>query len=388
MKLLLFYSILLISAFASAQNKLTGQFVLQGTMLNEKTGQLFLSYQNHEGKYITDSAVVSNGSFSFKGKIDGPVMAVLATSTGGLSVDDPNLTELYLEPAAMKIVVSKNAFRDAKVTGSKTQSQNEELQRQINKIRNRWKTVMDTLYAVNKRSNVEFQELKNWVLKPYEQELSEISMSFLNKYPGSYATLTPLVSMSHEMSADTLRKYFSRFSERSRRSPMGRTIQEELERKTLGVPGVTAPNFSTTDIDGKNLSLSDYKGKYVLLDFWASWCVPCRKGNPHLLNVYAKYKDKGFEIIGIASDDGKEEAWKKAVAQDKIGVWKHILSGFDMEKLMRNEKNDKHIGKKYGVATLPTKILIDPNGMIIGRYGESEEDNKAMDKELEKVFNL
>lgn len=379
--------LLLVTTIVDAQQK-PKSFVLQGTMPNQKQGWIFLSYSNAEGKSINDSAALKEGNFIFRGTIDGPTRAMLGSNSQGYYYGDPNFTEIYIEPAAMKVTVSRDAFKDAKLTGSKAQKEHEELQQQVNKITNRWKIVMDTLTAVNKRSNVEYQELKNWVLKPYEQELSEISMAFLNKYPGSYATLTPLVSMSREMSADTLRKYFSRFSERSRRSPMGKTIQEELERKTLGVPGVTAPDFSTTDIDGKNLSLSGYKGKYVLLDFWASWCVPCRKGNPHLLDVYAKYKDKGFEIIGVASDDGKEEAWKKAVAQDKIGVWKHILSGFDMEKLMRNEKNDKHIGKKYGVATLPTKILIDPNGMIIGRYGESEEDNKAMDKELEKVFNL
>jgi glutathione peroxidase-family protein len=105
-----------------------------------------------------------------------------------------------------------------------------------------------------------------------------------------------------------------------------------------------------------------------------------------LLSLYSKYKDKGFEIIGVASDDGKEEAWRKAVEQDKIGVWKHVLSGYDQEKRMRGEKNENYIGPKYGIATLPTKILIDPNGMIIGRYGESTEDVEAMDKKLSEIF--
>lgn len=386
MKYFFCYALSMMLMAANAQQKQKGAFVLQGTLLNQGQGWVYLSYPDKEGKYVRDSAAVKNGAFQFKGFINGPTMASFNGRTKTRSVDDPNYTTIYLEPTVMNVTVRENAFKDVKVSGSKTQHENEELQTKINKVRDRWKVVFDTLSAVNKRSNFEFQELKNWVLRPYEAEIQEINRAFLMNHPTSYVSPLVLRSLAGELTTDSLTLYYNRFPEGVKNTVYGKYVREELERRKKGVPGIAAPDFTTTDINGNKLSLSDYKGKYVLLDFWASWCVPCRKGNPHLLKLYAKYQGAGFEIIGVASDDGKEEAWKKAVAQDKIGVWKHVLSGYDQEKRMRGEKNENHIGEKYGIATLPTKILVNPKGVIIGRYGESEEDAEAMDKKLSEIF--
>ncbi|RYG08102.1 MAG: TlpA family protein disulfide reductase, partial [Chitinophagaceae bacterium] len=138
------------------------------------------------------------------------------------------------------------------------------------------------------------------------------------------------------------------------------------------------------DIGGKPLSLADFKGKYVLLDFWASWCVPCREGNPHLKKLYAQYKNKGLEIIGVSDDDSKPYAWKAAVAQDQIGMWKHVLRGLKRVGDTYDRTND--ISENFGIHTLPTKILIDRNGKIVGRYGGGGESDEAMDKKLAEIF--
>jgi glutathione peroxidase-family protein len=112
--------------------------------------------------------------------------------------------------------------------------------------------------------------------------------------------------------------------------------------------------------------------------------VPCRKGNPHLKDLYHKYKSKGFEIIGISDDDNKPEAWKKAVEKDGIGIWKLVLRGLKRTQNGYDDSGD--ISHNYGIHTLPTKILIDPKGMIVGRYGGGGEDDNAMDKKLEEIF--
>ncbi|MNE72996.1 Thiol-disulfide oxidoreductase ResA [compost metagenome] len=123
----------------------------------------------------------------------------------------------------------------------------------------------------------------------------------------------------------------------------------------------------------------------MLLDFWASWCAPCRKGNPHLISLYSKYKDKGLEIIGISDDDSNLAAWKKAVEQDKIGIWKHVLRG--LKRTSKGYDKSEDISEPYAIHSLPTKILVDKNGVIIGRYGGGGENDEAMDKKLAEIFN-
>jgi len=135
------------------------------------------------------------------------------------------------------------------------------------------------------------------------------------------------------------------------------------------------------DAHGNLLTLSAFRGKYVLLDFWASWCVPCRHSHPHLINLYNKYKDKGFDIIGIASDMGREAVWKEAIEKDNVGIWHHVLEG---EKKAASKNDSDSISNQYGVAALPTKILIDPKGKIIGRY--TGDGGNELDIELSKIF--
>ena len=146
-----------------------------------------------------------------------------------------------------------------------------------------------------------------------------------------------------------------------------------------------AKDFKTTDINGKELTLSMFQGKYVLLDFWASWCVPCRKGNPHLKELYALYHDKGFEIIGISDDDRDHDAWKNAVSHDGL-PWKHILRG--LQFINGQYDRSKDISDGFGIHSLPTALLIDASGKIIGRYGEGLDDRKKLDEQLAKAFGM
>jgi thiol-disulfide isomerase/thioredoxin len=178
---------------------------------------------------------------------------------------------------------------------------------------------------------------------------------------------------SRDYATDTLKKIYSAFPVKLQQSSYGKAILTELENRKIGVPGAPAADLTATDINGQPLSLADYKGRYVLIDFWASWCLPCRKLNPHLKELYAQYRPKGFEVIGVASDDKTPDAWKKAVAQDGL-PWRHILAG--------------SIGRQYNIQELPTQILIDPAGKIIARYGsgQGDEAHAALDKKLETIF--
>ncbi|QDZ63053.1 TlpA family protein disulfide reductase [Elizabethkingia bruuniana] len=137
--------------------------------------------------------------------------------------------------------------------------------------------------------------------------------------------------------------------------------------------------INKNDINGKPFDLQSLKGKYVLLDFWGSWCMPCRKSHPHMKELYKKYKAEGFEIVGIAQEESptyekSRKSWLEAVKKDDIH-WIQVLNNEDIKR--------SDIVKDYGITAFPTKILLDRDGKIIARYvGE----NNDLDIKLETLF--
>ena len=160
-------------------------------------------------------------------------------------------------------------------------------------------------------------------------------------------------------------------------------IANEIAVLERVAPGKPAPDFTVTDVNGKPFTLSGLKGKVVLLDFWASWCVPCRKSNPHVRELYKKYHKKGFDVVYSASDDGAEDKWRKAIADDQlIGEgYHHVLRGYDRK--LQDKENPRDLSKKYGVHFLPTKYLIDRDGNLIGKVNDEE-----LDVKLKEIFGF
>ncbi|HJA16363.1 MAG TPA: AhpC/TSA family protein [Candidatus Butyricimonas faecavium] len=172
-----------------------------------------------------------------------------------------------------------------------------------------------------------------------------------------------------------LKQQFDRFSSEVQQSESGKKLAEIIRVRTALTPGAQAPDFTLKNIyTGEDIHLADYRGKYVLLDFWASWCVPCRKSHPHLIQINQKYKGENFILLGIASDR-KNEVIKKAAQEDKI----------DWPQMNIYEKRDqqKQLNEMYDISAIPTKILIDPEGKIVVKYVG---DSAGLDQELEKIF--
>lgn len=378
------FVIAILILFSSSQSVVAqeniGGFELKGTLNGKNDGMLYLYYSGTGNARVKDSVNIKERKFSFNGKTEGPGMATLQLKEEKRNGN--NTVMFFLEPSVMNVVLSFKNFREAKFTGSKTQETFGVLQSKKWEISKRWKVVMDTLSEVNKRSNTQYQELKDWVLQPYFAEMEALDLKFFDDHPQSFATAYMLRFYVSKFTLDSLLMYYDRLGGSLQQSNFGKDLADEIQKLRAGSPGSIAADFTATDINGKQLNLSDFKGKYILLDFWASWCVPCRKGNPHLKELYAKYKAQGIEFIGVSDDDRNHEAWKKAVDKDGL-PWRHVLRGLDMEKRIKNEPNPNDISEKFGISTLPTKILIDPNGKIIGRYGEEE---KALDAQLKEIF--
>ncbi|NSL86962.1 TlpA family protein disulfide reductase [Chitinophaga sp. Mgbs1] len=159
------------------------------------------------------------------------------------------------------------------------------------------------------------------------------------------------------------------YLEEAKRKQQDIAHAEAVARKT-GI-GATAMNFTQQNVKGDPVKLTDYRGKYVLLDFWASWCGPCRAENPNVLENYEKYHSKGLEILGVSLDD-KKDAWVKAIKDDGL-TWEHVsdLKGW------RNV-----VAKEYNIRAVPSNFLLDKDGKIIAKDLRGEE----LSRKLEEIF--
>jgi thiol-disulfide isomerase/thioredoxin len=149
------------------------------------------------------------------------------------------------------------------------------------------------------------------------------------------------------------------------------SMYAEIEQMKNLMKGGSAPDFSQSTPEGKPLSLSDFRGKVVLLDFWASWCGPCRRENPNVVKVYEKYKDKGFEILGISLDRDRDK-WLAAIEADGL-TWPHVsdLKGWQNE-----------VAQLYGVRSIPHTVLVDADGSVIANKLRAE----ALEVKLAEIF--
>ncbi|EDM34149.1 thiol:disulfide interchange protein [Pedobacter sp. BAL39] len=360
-----------------------GGFSISGTITGKKSGFIYLSYAGAGGKYILDSAALKGGKFQFRGQIDEPGAAIVMGSSTVRNMDDPELGQLFIEPAEMQLRLTAGDFKQLKLTGSKTQDEQEELELQKAAINAEKKPFVD---AYRKEKDHEKAAAIREQFEPFDKKLDALDLTFMNSHPDSYLSAYMMRFKIQVLTADQAKDIYDRWTPRIKNSVFGKETAAEIAQLQNGSPGSKASVFSVKDINGQTLDLSSFKGsKYVMLDFWASWCVPCRKGNPHLIALYNRYKDKGFEIIGVASDDTSPDAWRKAVEQDQIGIWKHVLSG--LKRTKDGYDRSECISEPYGIHTLPTKILIDKEGMIVGRYGGGGEDDAAMDRKLAELFN-
>jgi thiol-disulfide isomerase/thioredoxin/acylphosphatase len=379
----------------------SGPFEIKGTIKGEHNGYVYLMYSPGERNAKTDSSLVKNGQFSFRGELPHPVSATVLLEKVKAWTGREDMGRLFIEPGKMQLTITKGNLKAAKLTGSASQKENEE----VEAIMEGPKEKMKDLNAAYDKANDEYraamkagkdeatlEQLKEKAtaikdkMDPFYAEMRSGMLNWMKQHPASWVTAHNMRFYVSSMKLDESEALYAKMPEAIRQSAAGLNLKKEIEGLRMGSPGSIAHGFTKKDINGQDLSLSDFKGKYVLVDFWASWCVPCRKGNPHLLSLYSKYKDKGFEIIGVSDDDSNHEAWKKAVAKDGIGVWKHVLRGLDMKKKMAGEENTNDLSDYYGIHSLPTKILINPEGVIVGRYGGGGENDEAMDKKLKEVF--
>ncbi|MEO5946377.1 MAG: TlpA disulfide reductase family protein [Chitinophagaceae bacterium] len=372
----LFLLILLSFEYANAQPA-KNQFVLNGKIVGVENGTIYLSHYDEDLKTgKTDSSLIKNGLFSFSGKVNGPTVAFIKLNKR--EAFGTNATNIFLEPTSMNVSLIHNNFTDAHLTGSKTQTEYQKIIIEQNVIR------QNNINLINKLEKATYAErnVLNELLSPAYDSMNKVEYRYFSENPTSYLTGYLLQYHERRLSDDSLAMFYNRLGDDIKKYPFAERVYEKIKIKEIGSIGSKAAKFLAKDTSNNEFYSGFIKEKYILLDFWASWCVPCRQNSPHLIELYKKYKDKGLRIVGIA-DDRDLTKWKDAIKKDSTFLWTQVLRGANPELKMKGLKDVGDINEKFGVHTLPTYILIDPYGVIIGRYGE---DIAELSKQLANIF--
>jgi peroxiredoxin len=315
--------ILFLCFFALSLNKSFGQgedyFTLNGKIsgLNEKT-ILYLEFTDYDKKSI-DSTSIVKGEFSFSGRIRSKaVNAIIRTS------NYTNYKFFWLENSVITFKAEKGKFREAIITGSKTQIEQDELNKMLSKVSEKEQIKEEQKFVRQNTSSI-------------------VSAHILSVYSSTWGK---------EMTA----LLYDNLSEELKNSVYGKSISNFISlNKNINI-GDKYVDFSQNDTQNKKVKLSDLRGKIILLEFWGSWCEPCRQTNPELVKVYNEFNVKGFEIFGVAAETNKD-IWLQAIEKDKLS-WTNVTD-------LKGDKNEAAL--IYGISSYPTNFLIDRSGIIVAR---------------------
>lgn len=318
-----------------------------------------------------DSAAVVNGAFTMRGRVSTPTRLFIMLDTKGkglkglMKSPDADINQLFLEGGTISILGTQN-IATASITGTLT-----------NRDFTAYKKLYQPLEAEMQQAELQLQnataEQKNSVsylqdvklrMEGVKERMHQMQVNFIKMNPNSWVSFDLLSSMVQSgTDITTLGPLYYGLSRIIKESADGKSFGQQLRYEMKLAVGSPAPNFTQPDKDGNVMRLTDLRGKYVLLDFWASWCVPCRKDNPNLVKVYNNYKDKNFTILGISLDSQQSRsAWLNAVAEDKL-PWLQVsdLLGWPNQA-----------AATYLVQSLPQNYLIDPQGKIIAKNLSTE----------------
>lgn len=266
-----------------------------------------------------DSVFIQAGTFSFRGRLKSKAGRALIRTA-----DFSDYTIFWLEPSSIQFTAQKGKFRDAIITGSSPQNEQNALVAFLNTIP--------------------------------EKKRDTYRKQYIRQHPNSLISVHMLSSLSKTWGKDTTAVLYNRLSEEMKSSAYGKAALNFIQlSQSVGI-GDRYADFEQGDTTGKPVRLSDFEGKVVLLEFWGSWCGPCRKSNPELEKVYQEFKAKGFEILGVASDTSRD-AWLTAIEQDGIS-WTNVSD-------LQGSQNKAAV--IYGINYYPSNFLIDRTGKIIAR---------------------
>jgi len=299
-------------------------------------------------------ARVDKHRFEFKLDVEGAELYHLQANGHGAN-------NFLLAPGTANITISDSILRKVYVTGNETATEYEKYDS------DKAQTVFKSRYLwarAHRDDYLESKSIDSNVLKAKNREVDSLEMivdengikhclGWIKEYPDSYINTKILYDQLSNMPDNVLKKIFLDLPVRVKSNSWGKELKYAVNNLLVGD---TPPDFSQADTSGRQVSLSSFRGKYTLIDFWASWCKPCREETPYLVRAMKKYKNRNFTILSVSLDHDRE-AWLKAIKSDGLN-WTHLS---DLKGL------GNPLSISYFIASIPGNYLIDPNGQIIAR---------------------
>jgi peroxiredoxin len=330
------------------------KFVIKGEIkgVSDQT-EISLHFDNPANEAIAKT-VIHKGKFELSGSVDEPAIYVLAVAGAKQNLG------IFLDGSKLNVKAHVDSLPNAKVAGSALQNSFQDFRNKFDpyffRIDQLSKQINTPVYA-NKRDSL------MQVVRPLISDLETHAHNYI--VSNNQSPVTPLLlyfMYSFFQQPDSLENRFNLLEKPSKTSYYGKMVEKIVLDNKVGSIGSMAPDFSQADTSGNVITLQSFRGKYVLVDFWASWCGPCRMENPNVVDAFNKYKNKNFTVLGISLDRSKEP-WMQAIYQDGL-TWTHVSD-------LKFWSND--VARMYKISSIPQNLLIDPFGKIIAKNLRGED---------------